>query len=153
MDTPAADPSTVNASLPEIRAARLVIPDAAGIPRIVLELDDQGEPAVRLFDRNGDERACLALSPSQHQSGRVTVTRAHLRLAASDDGTTIDLSAFESGYGMIEMANHPEEFAHVLLEVEQHESGRQAAIVLGDHRARAEFLVRDGATEFGTQAG
>ncbi len=153
MDTPAADPSPVDVSLQEIRAARLVIPDAAGTPRIVLELDDQGEPAVRLFDRNGNERACLALSPSQHPSGRAPVTRAHLRLAASDDGTTIDLSAFESGYGTIEMTNHPEEFAHVLLEVEQHDSGRQAAIVLGDRRARAEFLVRDGETEFGTQAG
>ena len=153
MDISAANPSHMDASLPEIRAARLVIPDAAGTPRIVIGMDDHGDPAVRLFDRNGDERALLALSSSpQAEPGRGPVTRAHLRLAASDDGTTIDLSAFEAGYGTIEMTNHPEEFAHVLLEVEQHESGRQAAIVLGDHRARAEFLVRDGATELGTQA-
>ena len=153
MGTPAADPSPVDASLQEIRAARLVIPDAAGTPRLVLELDAQGEPAVRLFDRNGNERALLALSMPEYPCGGEPVTRAHLRLAASDDGTTIDLSAFEAGYGTIEMTNHPEEFAHVLLEVEQHDSGRQAAIVLGDRRARAEFLVRDGETEFGTQAG
>ncbi|MBU6429458.1 MAG: hypothetical protein KGR26_10635 [Cyanobacteria bacterium REEB65] len=140
-------------SLPEIRAARLVITDAAGTPRIVLELDGQGEPAVRLFDRNGGERAFLALSSPEHPSGGEPVTRAHLRLAASDGGTVIDLSAFEAGYGTIEMANHPEEFAHVLLEVEQHRSGRQATLVLGDRQARAQFLVRDGSAKFETESG
>ena len=143
----------MDASLPEIRTARLVIPDAAGKPRLILELDDRGDPAIRLFDRNGEERAFLALRSAQHEPGGEPVTMAHLRLAASDNGTTIDLSAFESGYGTIEMTNHPEEFAHVLLEVERHDSGRQASLVLGDRRARVEFLVRDGAAEFGTQSG
>ncbi len=144
----------MDASLPEIRASRLVIPDAAGTPRIVLELDGQGDPAVRLFDRNGNERALLALSSAEHQSGRETVTRAHLRLAASDGGTTIDLSAFESGYGTIEITNDPDEnFAHLLLEVEKPDGGRKAAFLLGDRKGRMEFLVRDGAAEFGTEAG
>ena len=144
MDTP----------IPEIVADRLVIQDAAGTPRIVIGLDERGDPAVRLFDRNGDERAALALDSGQPGSADPSVTRAHLRLAASDNGTTIDLSAFESGYGMIEITNDAEEnFAHLLLEVERPEGGRKAALLLGDRKGRMEFLVRDGAPEFGAQSG
>ena len=141
-------------NIPEIVAARLVIPDAAGTPRIVLGLDDRGEPSVRLFDRNGNQRAFLALSSErENATGQDPVTRAHFRLAASDEQTLIDLTAFEGGYGTIELTNDPETFAHVLLEVEKHEGGRQASLVLGDRKARTEFLVRDGSAEFGSQSG
>ncbi len=140
--------------LPEILATRLVISDAAGTPRIVIGLDDHGEPAVRLYDRKGKERAFLALSSGrENEPGQDPVTRAHLRLAASDDATLIDLNAFESGYGTIELTNDPEHFAHLLLEVEKPAGGRQASLVLGDRKGRMEFLVRDGSAEFGTQAG
>ena len=142
------------AILPEIRAARLVIPDAAGTPRIILGLDEEGEPAIQLFDRHGDQRASLALSSGQELgAAQDPVTRAHLRLAASDDATLIDLNAFESGYGTIELTNDPgESFAHLLLDVEKPEGGRKAALLLGDRKGRMEFLVCDGLTEFGTQS-
>jgi hypothetical protein len=51
-------------TVPEIRAFRIVVPDAHGNPRIVLGLKD-GDPSIELLDSQGDSRFSLSLEESE----------------------------------------------------------------------------------------
>ncbi len=89
--------------LPEIRAARLVVPDAAGNPRIVLDLNDQGDPAIRLLDADGNVRIRLGLEHDVDSEPEYCGLIAELRLSGGDGGGEATLAASYANYAAIEI--------------------------------------------------
>ena len=90
--------------LPEIRTARLVIPDAAGSPRIILDLNDQGDPAIRLLDADGNVRIRLGLKRDVDEEPEYCGLIAELRLSGGDGGGEASLVASYDNYAAIEIS-------------------------------------------------
>jgi len=84
-------------TLPEIKASRVVLCDPQGRERIVLALADDGEPSIRLLDRNGGERARLALTYTPESDEADAETAAELALTGSNEHGRVSLSAAEAG--------------------------------------------------------
>lgn len=72
-------------SLPELIADRIVIPDSEGRPRIEIGLVD-GEPAIRIFDTDGNVRVRLGLEHWVDEEPEYSGLVAELRLRGGDGG-------------------------------------------------------------------
>ncbi len=91
-----------NPTLPEVTAARVVIPGPDGRPRIEIGLVD-GEPAIRFFDSHGKERIRLGFDHDVDEKPEYSGLVAELRLTAADDGGEVSLTAAYGAYAAIEM--------------------------------------------------
>ncbi|MBU6430371.1 MAG: hypothetical protein KGR26_15250 [Cyanobacteria bacterium REEB65] len=90
--------------LPEIHTARLVIADAAGAPRIVLGLDEQSEPSIRILDSEGKVRVRLGLERDVDEEPEYCGLMAELRLMGGDDGGEASLTASYDNYAAFEIS-------------------------------------------------
>ncbi len=90
----------MSTTLPELIASRLVIPGPNGRPRIELGLVN-GEPAIRLFDAEGNERVRLSLDRDIEEDPEYAGLAAELRLTATDDGGEVLLTAANAGNAFI----------------------------------------------------
>ena len=133
-------------TLPEIVTRRVTIPDATGAPRIVLGVDERGEPSIRLFDRHGKEQASIAVGALDLKAGPLGAenpTIAQISLGGQNDGAGINLLALSSGYGVIEVTSTPDETGSIAsMEVEADQAKQQARFIVRDRGAEVQILAR-----------
>ncbi len=134
-------------TLPEIVAARIVLPDATGTPRIVLAVDEQGEASIRLFDRHGHEQAALVvIDPDRclKDPPPKELTIAQLTLGGADDGAGVNLLARSDGNGVIEVTGGGETGAPIAaLEINKKDDSSEARLMLAEEGATMELAARD----------